>query len=160
MRIVSAHSFSRPSPWCQLLTSLGTFLKPKKPVLVLLLKSEIWASKIERSNWLYWMIHEWAVSQVARREELQKRKGFPGDSNSKNLPASAGDLGSIPGSGRCPGGEPACQCRRPGFHPWVGKMPWRRAWQPTPVFLPGIPWTESLVGYSPWGHKKVGHDFS
>ena len=50
------------------------------------------------------MIHEWAVSQVARREELQKRKGFPGDSNSKNLPASAGDLGSIPGSGRCPGG--------------------------------------------------------
>ena len=29
------------------------------------------------------------------------------------------------------------QCRRPGFHPWVGKIPWRRAWQPTPVFLPG-----------------------
>ena len=29
------------------------------------------------------------------------------------------------------------QCRRPGFNPWVGKIPWRRAWQPTPVFLPG-----------------------
>ena len=29
------------------------------------------------------------------------------------------------------------QCRRPGFNPWVGKTPWRRAWQPTPVFLPG-----------------------
>ena len=28
-------------------------------------------------------------------------------------------------------------CRRPGFDPWVGKSPWRRAWQPTPVFLPG-----------------------
>ena len=29
------------------------------------------------------------------------------------------------------------QCRRPGFNPWVGKIPWRRAWQPTSVFLPG-----------------------
>ena len=29
------------------------------------------------------------------------------------------------------------QCGRPGFDPWVGKIPWRRAWQPTPVFLPG-----------------------
>ena len=36
---------------------------------------------------------------------------------------------------------PAMQ--RPGFDPWVGKIPWRRAWQPTPVFLPGeSPWTE------------------
>ena len=26
---------------------------------------------------------------------------------------------------------------RPGFNPWVGKIPWRRAWEPTPVFLPG-----------------------
>ena len=32
---------------------------------------------------------------------------------------------------------------RPGFDPWVGKIPWRRAWQPTPVFLPGeFPRTE------------------
>ena len=29
------------------------------------------------------------------------------------------------------------QCRRPGFSPWDGKIPWRREWQPTPVFLPG-----------------------
>ena len=38
------------------------------------------------------------------------------------------------------GKEPACQCRRHkrhGFDPWVGKVPWRKAWQPTPVFLPG-----------------------
>ena len=36
--------------------------------------------------------------------------------------------------------EPACQCqrhRRPGFNPWVRKIPWRRAWEPTSVFLPG-----------------------
>ena len=35
------------------------------------------------------------------------------------------------------------QCKRPGFNPWVGKMPWKRTWQPTPVLLPGeFPWTE------------------
>ena len=35
------------------------------------------------------------------------------------------------------------QFGRPGFDPWVEKIPWRRAWQPTPVFLPGeSPWTE------------------
>ena len=51
------------------------------------------------------------------------------------------------------------QCGRPGFDPWVGKILWRRKWQPTPVLLPGKShgW-RSLVGYSPWGHKKVGHD--
>ena len=42
---------------------------------------------------------------------------------------------------RCISGkEPACQCRRHerhGFYPWIGRIPWRRAWQPTLVFLPG-----------------------
>ena len=55
----------------------------------------------------------------------------------KNLPANAGDIrdqGSVPGLGR----------------------PWRRAWQPTPVFLPGKSHGQrSLVGYSPWGHKEA-----
>ena len=47
------------------------------------------------------------------------------------------------------------QCRRPGFDPWVGKTPWRRAWQPTLVFLPGESHGQrSLVGYSPWGHRE------
>ena len=49
------------------------------------------------------------------------------------------------------------QCRRPGFNPWVGKIPWRRKWQPTPVLLPGkFHGLRSLVGYSPWGHKELG----
>ena len=48
------------------------------------------------------------------------------------------------------------QCRRPGFNPWVGKVPWRREWQPTPVFLPGeFHGQRILVGYSPWGHKEA-----
>ena len=46
-------------------------------------------------------------------------------------------------------------CKRPGFDPWVGKVPWRRARQPIPVFLPGESLGQrSLVGYSPWGHKE------
>ena len=40
--------------------------------------------------------------------------------------------------------------------PWVRKIPWRREWQPTPVFLPGESHGQSsLVGYSPWGHKEL-----
>ena len=55
----------------------------------------------------------------------------------KNLPAHAGDTGD------------------PGFIPGSGRSPWRRAWQPTPVSLPGEPHGHRiLVGYSPWGLKE------
>ena len=57
------------------------------------------------------------------------------------------------------GKEFACQFRRHKrlkFDPWVRKIPWRRAWQPTPVFLPAESGGKrSLVGYSPWGHKEL-----
>ena len=54
----------------------------------------------------------------------------------KNSPASAGDM-------------------RLELDPWVGRIPWRRAWQPTPVFLPGESHGQrSLAGYSPWGCKE------
>ena len=47
------------------------------------------------------------------------------------------------------------QSKRPGFNLWVGKSPRRRAWQPTPVFLPGKSHVQrSLGGYSPWGCKE------
>ena len=63
--------------------------------------------------------------------------GFPGGSVVKNPPANAADTkdtSSIPGAGR---------------------FPWRRKWQPTPVFLPGKSHGQkSLVGYSPWGRKE------
>ena len=52
--------------------------------------------------------------------------------------------------------ESACQCRRCGFHPWVRKIPSRRKWQPTPIFLPGESHGQkSLVGYSPRGHEET-----
>ena len=48
------------------------------------------------------------------------------------------------------------QCRRPRFDPWVGKIPWRREWLPTPVFLPGeFQGQRSFAGYSPWDHKAL-----
>ena len=55
----------------------------------------------------------------------------------KNLPVNAGDI------------------KRHRFDPWVRKIPWRRAWKPTPVFLPGESHGQrSLVNYSPQGHKE------
>ena len=52
--------------------------------------------------------------------------------------------------------ESVClQCRRPGFDPWVGKIPWRREWQPTPLLLPVKSHGQrSLVDYRPWGLKE------
>ena len=64
-----------------------------------------------------------------------------------------GFLGGVSGK------ESACPYRRlkrHGFDPWVGKIPWRWKWQPTPVFLPRkFHGQRSLVGYSPWGCKKL-----
>ena len=58
----------------------------------------------------------------------------------KTLPANAGSLR---------------RTKRCWFDPWVGKIPWRRKWQPILVFLPGKPHDQrSLVGYSPWGVIK------
>ena len=49
------------------------------------------------------------------------------------------------------------QHRRPGFDPWIGKVPRRRDWQPPPVFLPAESYGQrSLEGCSPWGHKESG----
>ena len=63
--------------------------------------------------------------------------GFPGGASGKEPSASAGDV------------------KRHRFDPWVEKIPWRRAWQLTPVFLPRESLAQkSLVGYSPSGCKE------
>ena len=65
------------------------------------------------------------------------KKGFPGGTVGKESASQCG------------------RCKRHEFDPWVEKIPWRREWQPTPVFLPGRPHGQrSLVGSSPWGHKE------
>ena len=59
---------------------------------------------------------------------------FPGGSDSKSI---------------------CLQWGRPGFDPWVGKIPWRRQWHPTTVLLPGKSHGQrSLAGCSPWGHRE------
>ena len=62
-------------------------------------------------------------------------------------------------SGGASGKEPACQCRRGKRHefdPCVGKIPWRRKWQPTPVSFPGESHGQrSLAGDSPLGHEEL-----
>ena len=59
------------------------------------------------------------------------------------------------------GKEPTCQCKRRGFNLWVGKIPWRRKWQPTPVFLPGKSHGQrNLVGYPPPGSKRIWPDLA
>ena len=60
--------------------------------------------------------------------------GFLGGSDGKESTCNTGDL----------------------FDPWVRKIPWRREWLPTPVFMPGKSHGQrSLAGYRPWGHKEL-----
>ena len=99
-----------------------------------------------------------------------KDMGFPGSSaGKKKKKKNAGDPSSILGSGRSARegigyllqyswASLVAQlvrihlpCRTPGFNPWVGKIPWRREWLPTPVFWPG----EFHGLYSPWGRKEL-----
>ena len=89
-------------------------------------------------------------------------RGFTDSSVGKESACNAGDPGLIPGLGSSLGEgisyplhswaspvaqmvDSTCQCRKCGFDPWVGKIPWRKEWQPTPVFLPVESlWTEEL----------------
>ena len=68
-------------------------------------------------------------------------------------------LNICPSPGGASGKEPAYQCRRHkrcGLDPWVGKIPWKKAWLPTPVFLPRESHGQrSLMGYSPKGLKEL-----
>ena len=58
----------------------------------------------------------------------------------------------FPGSSA--GKESACNAGDPGFDSWLRTIPWRRAWQSAPLFLPGeSPWTEETCGYISLGHR-------
>ena len=63
----------------------------------------------------------------------------------------------VEGLGFAGGSDCVClQCGRLGFDPWVGKIPWRRKWQPRSVFLPGESHGQmSLADYSLSGHKEL-----
>ena len=86
--------------------------------------------------WLLWIILLWTFSYKVLCGHVFSL-GFPGSASGK---------------------EAACQCskcKRCRFNPLIGKIPWRKAWQPTPVFLPGESHgRRSLVGSSPWSCKE------
>ena len=94
------------------------------------------------SIWLHPSILHWKALREHTVKTEQSVKGFPCGTSGK---------------------EPTCQYRRhkrQGFDPWVGKVPWRRAWQPTPIFLPGESHRQkSLESYSPKG-SRVRHNWS
>ena len=105
--------------------------------------------------------------------------GFPGTQLVENLPAMQETLIGLPGQedpfrrrdrlptpvftgfpGGSDGDKFTCNSGDLGFNPWVGKIPWRRAWKPTPVFLLGeSPWTEDPGGLQSMGSQRVRHNW-
>ena len=78
------------------------------------------------------------VSCFGQQNVIEVILGFPGGSGVKNPPANAGDSGDA------------------GLIPGVKKLPWRRKWQPTPVFLPEESHDrEDPGGLQPWGHPNL-----
>ena len=82
--------------------------------------------------------------------------GSPPGSSERSLFIYISDLLGFPGGAK--GKERSCQCKRhqrPGFNHWVEKIPWRRTWQPIPVFLSvEFHGQSSLAGYSQQVHKE------
>ena len=77
----------------------------------------------------------WHSLFIKLSQDLLSDLGFPGGSDNKESDCNAGDS---------------------GFDLWVGKISWRRKWQPTPVFLLGEVYGQrSLAGYSPWNCKQA-----
>ena len=87
----------------------------------------------------WWTDEDEIQGQGTFQEAVTKTLGFLDGSVGKEFACDAGDTH--------------------GFDPWVGKIPWRRKWQLTPVFLPGkIPWTEEPGGLQSMGSQRVGHN--
>ena len=97
--------------------------------------------------------HVDASAFCLRKEKLSKEKVFSHRmEKSKNFILEMASLAQTVKASVCNAGDPGSI---PGFDPWVWKIPWRRKWQPTPVFLPGESHGQrSLVGYSPRGRKE------
>ena len=88
---------------------------------------------LKLNHWIFFFLTSDSKINQIKWIHYPSRMGFPVAQMVKNLP----------------------QGKRPEFKPWVRKIPWRRKWQPTPVFLPGeFHGQRSLVGYCPRGHKE------
>ena len=87
------------------------------------------------------MSEKWSSDQESQYDKTRLRHGPSWWLGGKEPPANAGEASSIPGGG--------------GVAVGVGNIPWRRKWQPTPVFLPGKPHGHrNLAGYNSCGRKS------
>ena len=102
-----------------------------------------------------WVSLSWHGSQISPKPPIQEIKVGTKISAFHDLAAESSQVRR--------GKESTCPCRRRkrwGFNPRVGKMPWSGKWQSTPVFLAGESHGQrSPVGYSPWSHRRVKHDW-
>ena len=135
-------------------------------------------NKSQLSNTWHLVLHSGVIFNGSQKNHhCHHHLGFPGSSAGKESTCNAGDPGSIPGSGRSPRegiGDPlqyfwaSLVAQRVKNLPamqetWVQslgwKIPWRRAWQPTPVFLLGESlWTEDPGELQSMGLQSVRHD--
>ena len=105
--------------------------------------------------------HHWLNGHGFEQTQRSRRSGEPGMLQSMGLERAGHNLATEQNvkSGLAwwlSDKESPCQCRRHWLDPWVRKIPWRRKWQRTPVFLPGKSHGQrSLAGYSPWGLRKI-----
>ena len=88
----------------------------------------------------YTYVYRWLIHIDVWQKPTQLCKAIILHLKKKELTCKAGD------AGRC------------GFDSWVGKIPWRRAWQPTPVFLPGESHGQRSLAATVHGVARVGHD--
>ena len=121
----------------------------------------------------YWYDSKWKPKISWNKLILNKGcRCFSGISAGKESTCNAGDTGSNPGLGSTSAegiGSPLqhswaslvtqmVKDLSAMWETWVQSLnwedPWRRAWQPTPLFLLENPHRQSLVGYSPWSHKE------
>ena len=102
-----------------------------------------------------WVSLSWHGSQISPKPPIHEIKVGTKISAFHDLAAESSQVRR--------GKESTCPCRRRkrcGFNPRVGKMPWSGKWQSTPVFLAGESHGQrSPVGYSPWSHRRVKHDW-
>ena len=140
----------------QLFASCGQSTGVAASTSVLPMNTQDW-SPLGWTGWIDLLAVQGTLKSLLQHHSLNLWKSFFVFCFLAAVKLSRGFLHGISGK------EPFCQCRRCkryGFDPWFGKIPWKRKWYPTAVFLPRKSQRKrSLAVYSPWDCKIAGHDW-